>query len=67
MFLFPMSFSLAAQFLVEAAAIDCEDKFEGLCRSRLIQALVLLFGLLSTTIIFFIVNNLPDGILSLYI
>jgi Na+-driven multidrug efflux pump len=35
-FLFPLSFSLAAQLLVEAAAIDSEDKFEGVSRSRLI-------------------------------
>lgn len=66
-FIIPLSFSLAVQFLVESAIIGSPDFFENVSRSRLIYTLAMLFGLLITTIIFIIVNNLPGGILSLYI
>jgi multidrug resistance protein, MATE family len=66
-FIFPLSFSVAAQFLIESYIISSEDFFEKVSRSRLVCTLVLLFGLLTSLIIFLIVNNLPSELLSLYV
>ena len=67
LFIFPLSFSLTVQFLIEGALVQSDDFFEKVGRSRLIYTLGILFGLLITPILFIIVNNFPSAFISMYI
>ena len=66
-FIIPLSYSLAVQYLIEGSIIESSDIFESVSRSRLLYTLAILYGLLITAIFFIILNNLPSEILGIYI
>lgn len=67
MFIIPLSFSLALQFLLEGAIIEGPDSYENVSKSRLICILTVFYGLVNTAVFFILFSNFADGILGIFI